>query len=173
MPTDKKLQIVENVSQKFKDSDSVYFTNYTGMNVSQATKLRSSFRENSVDFIVAKNTLVKIAAKNAGLGEKFDDFLRGQIAIAYSSKDPTAPAKVIKEFLKENEGCLEVVGLYFEGEIYDPSKYNELANLPSKEELLSKLIGGFNYPMSNIVGLLNSSMSKVAALLNSLKNLKS
>ena len=65
----------------------------------------------------------------------------GQIAIAYAGSDPTAPAKIIKKFSNDND-CLEVVGLYFDGTLYDPSKYKELANLPSYEELLTKLVYG-------------------------------
>ena len=69
----------------------------------------------------------------------FDEILTGQIAIAYALDDPSAPAKVIKDFSKEND-CLEVVGLLIDGELFEPSKYEQLADLPSKEELLTKLV---------------------------------
>ena len=89
--------------------------------------------------------MTKIAINNAGYDNKiFDEFLNGQVAVAYAKEDPIAPARVIKEFCKKNE-CLEVVGLYFEGEIYNPEKYKELADLPSKEELLTKFVVGLNY----------------------------
>lgn len=172
MDKNKKIELVENLSNKFKNSSALYFTKYTGMNVEQATKLRFDFKDNEVDFLISKNTLTKRAVKKSGLNEKdFELFLNGQIAIAYAKEDPTAPAKVIKEFSKTND-CLEVVGLYFDGEIYNPDKYKELANLPSKEELLTKLVCGLNSPMTKVALSLKSSMSKIVNALNSLKDKK-
>ena len=102
MPNENNIKAVKNLEQKIKDSSAMYFTKYTGMNVAQATQLRKSFKENSVEYIVSKNTLTKIAATNAGFDEsKINEFLVGQIGIAYADSDPTAPAKVIKDFIKE------------------------------------------------------------------------
>ena len=149
----------------------MYFAKYTGVNVEQAAKLRMKFIDNDVDFLVSKNTLSKIAAKNAGYDDLFDNILSGQIAIAYANSDPTSPARVIKEFSKDNES-FEVVGLYFEGNLYDPSKYKELANLPTKDVLLTKFIYCLNSPMSNTVLLLSASMTKLVGTLKSLENQK-
>jgi len=164
MSDENKIKIVEAAEERFKNSPGIYFANYTGMNVSQATELRKQFREKNVQFTVVKNTLNKIAAKNAGI-EGIDDILLGQIAIAFSDEDPTAPAKVIKEFKKNND-CLDIVGVYFDGVLCDPDKYKELANLPTKEELLGKLVGGLNYPMNTLASTLNSLMPKFLTALN-------
>jgi large subunit ribosomal protein L10 len=172
MPTPQKAQIIADTSVRFKESKGIYFTKYTGMNVSQATKLRKDFREDGVEYVVTKNTLTKLAAKEAGLEGKFDDILEGQIAIAYAKEDSTSPARVIKSFVKENKDCLDVVGVFFEGEVFDPSKYEELANLPSREELIAKFVGGLNQPMTKMAATLNGAMSKLAATLDSLKNTK-
>ena len=172
MPTPQKAQIIADTSVRFKESKGVYFTKYTGMNVSQATKLRKDFREDGVEYVITKNTLTKLAAKEAGLEGKFDDILEGQIAIAYAKEDPTSPARVIKGFKEENKDCLDVVGVFFEGEVFDPSKYEELANLPSREELIAKFVGGLNQPMTKMAATLNGAMSKLAATLDSLKNTK-
>ena len=119
---------------------------------------------------VAKNTLNKIAAKNVGI-EGLEDILLGQIAIAFSDEDPTSPAKVIKEFKKNND-CLDVVGVLFEGQVFDPSKYVELANLPSREELIAKFASCLNQPMTTLAATLNGAMTKLAGTLDSLKNIK-
>ena len=117
MPNAKKIELVESLSEKIKSSSALYFTKYTGMNVEQAAKLRKSFTDNSVEFLVSKNTLIKIATEQAGLDKNlFNEFLSGQIAIAYANNDPTAPARVIKDFSKDNK-CLEVVGLFFDGQL--------------------------------------------------------
>ena len=170
MANDNKIKIVEAASNRFKNSPGIYFTNYSGMSVIQATELRRQFREKNVQFTVAKNTLNKIAAKNAGI-EGLDDILLGQIAIAFSNEDPTSPAKVIKKFKKDND-CLDVVGVYFDGQLYDPDKYKELANLPSKEELLGRLLGDLNYPMNTLASTLNSLMPKFLTALNEISKQK-
>ena len=171
MPSQLNIKKVELLTDKFKNSSAMYFTKYTGMDVEQATKLRIVFTDNDVDFYISKNTLSKLAAKNAGFDNIFDDILSGQIGIAYASENPAAPAKVIKDFSKDND-CLEVVGLYFDGELYDPSKYKELADLPSKEELLTKLVCGLNSPMTKVAFSLKATMSKLAGTLSSLQEQK-
>ena len=171
MPSQKNINTVEKLTDKFKNSSAIYFTKYTGVNVEQASKLRMEFIDNDVDFLVSKNTLSKIAAKNAGYEDLFDNILSGQIGIAYANSDPTSPARVIKDFTKENES-FEVVGLYFDGNLYDPSKYKELANLPTKDVLLTKFVSCLNSPMSNMALLLNASMSKLAGTLKSLESQK-
>ena len=172
MPNVKKIELVDQLTEKIKASSALYFAKYTGMSVEQASHLRQSFTDNSVEFIVSKNTLTKIAAEKAGLSKDiFDKFLSGQIAIAYAGNDPTAPAKVIKDFSKENE-CLEVVGLYFDGELYSPDKYKEIANLPSREELLTKFVVALNYPMTSVLYSLKASMSGLVNALNNLKEQK-
>ena len=128
MPNQKNIDIVASTTEKIENSQGIYFTRYTGLDVPKITSLRKSFNKNSVDFTVIKNTLVKIASKNAGLEGKFDDILNGQIGIAFS-EDPVAPAKVIKSFKDENKDDLEVLGVYFEGELYDADKYQQLAVL--------------------------------------------
>ena len=174
MPTQQKTKIIDDLTQKFQNSSAIYFTRYSGMKVAQLTELRKQFRENKVSYFVSKNTLTKIAASNAGYEDKLNDLLNGQIGIAYVSGDSTAPARVIRNFEKENKNVtLEVIGLIFEGEIFSAEKYKELANLPSRDELLAKFIGTINQPMSKLVGTLNGSMSKLMGILNSLKENKS
>jgi large subunit ribosomal protein L10 len=172
MPNEHKINVVKDTSEKLKNSNGVYFTRYTGIDVQTITELRKSFRDNNVDFSVTKNTLTKLAAKEAGYEGLFDDILSGQIGIAYSA-DPTAPAKVIKEFKKENKELLEVLGLMFEGELYSSEKYKEFADLPTKEESLAKMVMMFNQPMTKLVSTLNGSFGKLLSVLNSLKDTKS
>ena len=174
MPNEKKINIVKNIEQKINDSIAIYFTKYTGMNVIQATKLRREFREKSVEYKISKNTLTKIAAINAGYEDKLNDLLNGQIGIAYVAGDSTAPARVIRNFEKGNkDSTLEVIGLVFEGEIFSAEKYKELANLPSRDELLAKFVGTINQPMSKLVGTLNGAFSELLGVLSSLKENKS
>ena len=174
MPTLQKTEIINDLTQKFQNSSGIYFTRYTGMNVDKMTELRRKFRENKVSYFVSKNTFTKIAANNAGYEDKLNDLLNGQIGIAYISGDSAAPARVIRNFEKENkDATLEVIGLVFEGEIFSPEKYKELASLPNRDELLAKFVGTINQPMSKLVGTLNGAMLKLMGALNSLKENKS
>ena len=173
MPTLQKTEIINDLTQKFQNSSGIYFTQYTGMNVAKVSELRRKFRENEVSYLVSKNTLTKIAANNAGYEDKLNDLLNGQIGIAYVSGDAAAPARVIRNFKKENkDATLKVIGLVFEGNIFSAEKYKELANLPSRDELLAIFVGTINQPMSKLVGTLNGVLSKLMGVLNSLKEIK-
>ena len=173
MPTLQKTEIVNELTQKFKDSSGIYLTKYTGMNVAQSTQLREQFRKGEVLYFVSKNTLTKLAVKNAGFEDKLDEFLKGQIGIAYALNDPTAPARIIRNYEKENkDSVIEVVGLIFEGEVFNADKYKEIANLPNRDELLSKFVGCLNQPMSKLVGTLDGAMSSLLMALSNLKETK-
>ena len=173
MPNENNIKTVKELEEKIKGASALYFTQYTGMDVSQATQLRKNFKNNSVEYKVSKNTLTKIAAINVGYdSKKINELLVGQIGIAYADSDPTAPAKVIKDFIKENEDCLNVIGMIFEGDFFEADKYKEFANLLSKEELLTKFVVGLNSPMTKMSSMLNSVMVKMVTVLNSLKEKK-
>ena len=171
MDKNHKKEVVKNLTEKFKNSSALYFTKYTGMSVTQATELRANFKNNNVDYLISKNTLTKIAIDKSGLDSNLKEYLSGQVGIAYANEDPTAPAKIIKEFSKSNE-CIEVLGLLFDGEIYKSDKYKELADLPSRDELLTKFVLDLNSPITKIAHCLNSSMSNFVNVLNSLKEIK-
>ena len=168
MANQQKIDIVNQAIDEFKNSQGIYFTRYTGMSVPQITELRKAFSSNSVNYKVIKNTLTKIAAKEAGYEGKFDELLENQVAIAFS-EDPVAPARVIKDFLKENEDSIEVLGVFFDGELYDAGKYKQLANLPSKEVLLGKFVSCSNSPMYGLASTLNGSMSKLVFALRAIQ----
>ena len=173
MPNEHNIEIVAQLTQKFDSASGIYFTRYTGMDVVQTTEFRKQCRDSGVDYYVSKNTLTKIAATKAGYEDKLNDFLKGQVGIAYAGSDPTSPARVIKNFKKEYKDTLEVLGLIFEGEIYSADKYKELASLPGREELLAQFVNGLSQPMSQLVGTLSGAMSKLTGVLNNLKEDKS
>ena len=170
MPTEHKINVVKDTIDRFQKSKGVYFTNYSGIDVKTITDLRKSFRENNVEYVVSKNTLTKIAAKEAGF-ENLDEILVGQVGIAFS-EDATAPARIIKEFKKENENLLDVLGLIFDGNLYPSDKYIEFANLPTKEESLTKMVVMRNQPVTKFASALNDSFAKLLSTLGNLKETK-
>ena len=172
MPNQIKINQVEKSTSRLKEASGIYFASYTGMNVNQATEFRKLCRETHVDYSVTKNTLIRIAAKNAGYENQFDDILTGQIAIATSIEDPVAPARIIKEFNKKNNDILKVVGVFVEGNLYDSDKYKVFAELPTREELIARFASLLNQPMTKLAGVLSATMTKLAGILTSLKEQK-
>ena len=170
MPSVKNINSVKELSVKLDKAKAIYFTDYLGLDVVSVTKLRKNFVEKGVEFTVAKNTLIKLAAKEVGISG-IDEFLEGPTAIAFSYDDPTGPARVIKEFLKDFDKP-SVKGMIFDGEIFTSDQFDKIANLSSKEQLLSKLVGMLNSPMSKLSSVLNSSVSGLLGRLTQLNSKK-
>ncbi len=170
MPTPQKAEKIENIRKNFEESAGIYFTRYTGMSVAQATDLRDRFREKDVLYNVSKNTLTRIGAQQAGF-DNIEDLLTGQISIAFGKEDPSEPARVIKEFIKKG-GSLEVMGILFEGERFEADRFDQLALLPSRNELIAKFINGLSQPMTKLASTLSGAMSKLVRTIDSVKNIK-
>ena len=171
MPSQKNIDEVKYLTDKLENASAIYFTDYLGLDVDSITKLRSEFFHASVEFKVTKNTLLKLAAENMKI-DGLDDYLVGSTAIAISLDEPTSPAKVLKSFMKEHDKP-EVKAILFDGEVLEGSEYKKFASLPSKDELLTKLVIMLNSPMTNLVRTLSSPMGNFVNVLNSLKNEKS
>ena len=170
MPSVKNINSVKELSVRLDKAKAIYFTDYLGLDVVSVTKLRKNFVEKDVEFTVAKNTLIKLAAKEVGISG-VDEFLEGPTAIAFGYEDPTDPARVIKEFLKDFDKP-SVKGMIFDGEIFTSDQFDKIANLPSKEQLLSKLVGMLNSPMSKLSSTLNGSVSGLLGRLTQLNSKK-
>jgi len=164
-----KVEQVEEIKQKFSDSDIVIFVDYRGLNVEAVTDLRSKLREKEVVYKVYKNTLAKIALKES-VGEDVVKTLEGPTAFAFS-KDPVSVSKVLTLFSKKNES-LEIKGGFYQGEFLDLSEIKQLAVLPSKDELLAKLVYLLNAPVSGIVNVLSGPARKLVYALNAVKEQK-
>jgi large subunit ribosomal protein L10 len=174
MPNQNNVNSLESIREKVSAASAIYFTDYVGLTVEETNALRSQFHEANVEYRVLKNTLVSIAVKEAGY-EGLEEVLKGPTALAFGKEDPTAPARVIKEFLTKEGKAKEkpaVKGLVFEGQVMDASYYVKLANLPSKEELLAKLLGGLQSPMQNTLSVLQAPMRNLVGALMSLKETK-
>ena len=164
-----KEQVIE-LTEKLEKAKAIYFTDYLGLDVGSVTELRKMFFEQEIEFCVAKNTLIKLAAENNKI-EGLEDFLSGPTALAISYDEPTKPAKVIKKFAKEHEKP-EVKGILFEGEVLQNDRFESIASLPSREELLSHFVGTIQSPLSGLVRILNASMSNMVYVLTNLKDSK-
>ncbi len=158
MPSQKVLEqkkvVVSELSSNFKDAMTMVFADYRGLTVEQDTELRSALRKAGVEYKVVKNTLTKLAAKENGM-DALEPTLNGPTAMAFSTTDVIAPAKVMAEFAKKYEK-LELKAGIFEGKVVDVSVIQSLADLPSREVLLTQLACGLNATIAGLAIALNA-----------------
>ena len=157
--TDKKRAIVADLKEQLTSAKGAVLTSYKGLTVAMDTELRRELRAAGVTYHVVKNTMTKLAAKDAGLDE-LAEHLEGTTALAFSKEDAVAPAKVICDFMKKNKledaGILVIKAGLVEGKVISDKEVKALANLPSREELIAKLLGSMNAPIANTVGVLSA-----------------
>ena len=148
-----KKPIIEEIQSSIKDAKSVVVVDYRGLTVEQDTRLRKILRESNITYKVYKNTMINFAIQGTEF-EGLAPYLEGPTAIAISTEDATAPARAICKFAKEAPK-LEVKAGIVEGTAYDAKGIAQIASVPSKEELLAKLLGSMKSPISNLARVLN------------------
>ncbi|WP_040225912.1 50S ribosomal protein L10 [Bhargavaea cecembensis] len=142
-----KQALVEEIATKFKDAASVVVVDYRGLSVGEVTELRKQLREEGIEFKVYKNTMTRRAAEAAGL-EGLNEFMTGPNAIAFSNEDVIAPARILNNFAKDNEK-LEIKAGVIEGNVASLEEVKALAELPSREGLLSMVLSVLQAPIRN------------------------
>ena len=158
MPNAKVLEskkaVVETLSAKIKEATSVVFVDYKGITVAQDCELRKQFRDAGVEYTVVKNTLTRFAAKDCGYD--FDEVLNGTTAMASTTEDPIAPARIVCEFAKKNKlKNLAIKGGIVEGSVLSASELNGFGELPSKNALVASVLGTFLAPISSLAFVLD------------------
>lgn len=165
-----KVAVVKEITEIFKEAKGIFVTDFKGLDVEKMGELRRRCREVSVKYIVVKNTLARIAAKNSDWNQLVEH-LQGPSAIAYSYDDPSAPARVITKFAKEHEKPTIKVSI-FEGSFYGPESVQEIASLPSKEILLARLVGGLSGPIQGLTGRLHGLLQKLVMTVDAVRQSK-
>jgi large subunit ribosomal protein L10 len=163
----KKEDQVAQLTSKLSDSASIVFTNYIGLTVGEAGDLRQKLKEAGSEMKVAKKTLIKIAAKEAGLPELTDDLLNGPIACVFNYTDPIAGAQVLRSFGKDHEQ-VSIVGAVFDGTILGQDQAVELSKLPSRDVLTATFMGMLQSPLRSFMSMSNSPLSGLARGLSQL-----
>jgi large subunit ribosomal protein L10 len=150
-----KLDIVKDLKERLQDAKAIVLVDYKGINIEEVNQLRSRFRSEQVDYLVQKNTLVKIALHDLGITE-LDSYLVGPTALAICKSDEIAPARIVVKFLKEVMEDKEFpkfkAGLV-SGSVFNATQMSALAKLPSREELLAKLLGSAQAPITGFLGV--------------------
>lgn len=144
-----KAQQVAVVQEKLQKAQSVVVFDYRGLTVAQVTELRAEMRKQGVEYLVLKNAIVERAAAADGVDEQFLSYLKGPSAFAFSYEDAVAPAKILKESVKKYKKC-EIKGGLINGVVSDAAAMNTLADLPSREVLIARLLGSMMSPISGL-----------------------
>ena len=153
-----KQPIVDEIKGYAKDAKSAVIVDYCGLTVEQDTELRKQLREAGVVYKVYKNTMLKRAFEGTDYAQ-LNDQLEGPTAIAFGIEDATAPARVLNKFAKTAD-ALEFKGAVVEGTLYDVAGVKALANIPSREELISKLLGSMQSPIANFARVIKQVAEK-------------
>ena len=171
MPTPQKAAILEDTRKRITDVRGIYLADFTGMTVQSLSLLRKKCREQGVQFRVIKNTLIKRAFHERGIRE-LDEHLAGPTGLVFSPANEMAPAKILSDFAKEFEKP-RVKAAVVDGRLYDQKAVARLAALPSREVLLSQLIGTFIAPMSTFLGAVSALLATPAHMADALHREKS
>jgi len=160
---EKKRAVVAELAEDFRDLSSLYFVDFTGMTVAMDKTFRNELRQKGITMKVAKNTLILRALTEVGGYEVEESTLAGQTAIIFGGADPIAPAKIIRQFFdKGGKPSLKLAVV--EGMVFDKSQLKQVSELPTREELISSMIGSIHAPITGIVGSINAVIRDVASL---------
>ncbi|MDK8451563.1 50S ribosomal protein L10 [Corynebacterium mastitidis] len=160
---------LKELKNRFAEADSVVLTEYRGLSVAQTTELRTALGDD-VQYSVAKNTLLKLAAKDSGI-EGLDDYLTGPTAIAFIKGEAVDAAKAMKKFAEDNKAFI-VKGGYMDGAALTPEQVQAIADLDNRETTLAKLAGAMKGNLAKAAGLFNAPASQVARLAGALQEKK-
>jgi large subunit ribosomal protein L10 len=150
-----KYDIVKDLTARLSGAKAIVLVDYKGINIEQVNQLRNRFRANQVDYFVQKNTLIKIALNGLGITE-LDSELLGPTAVAVCKLDEVSPARELIKFLKEVMEDKKFPGFkvgYVAGHVFSAAELTALAKLPSREELLAKVLCGMKAPIANFVSI--------------------
>ena len=158
-----KVSVVDDLKDRLSKAESIFLTDFTGVNVKDVNDLRNEFRQADVEYLVAKNTLIKRAVAESPW-EGLDSYLEGPTALVISHDQGVTAAKIISKFRESHESFKPKVGMMNE-QVVDAAMIEAMAKLPTRDELISKLMGSLNAPITNLVYVLNDTIARSVRVL--------
>lgn len=168
---EQKKQDVAELAERMKNASSGVFVDYKGINVVDDTKLRRELREANVEYTVVKNTLTKRAAAEVGFSD-LDPILNGTTALATSTDDQVLPAKILCEFAKKSGDKFNIKAGFVDGRVISSEEVQTLSELPPRDMLIARVLGGFNAPISGLVNVLNGNIRGLVVALKAIADQK-
>jgi large subunit ribosomal protein L10 len=164
--------VIEELENEFRNATGIFLADNNKITVEKVTKLRADLRKQGIQFIVVKNTLAREAANRVGKSALSSHF-KGPTAVAITKTDVSVPAKLIRDFQKDNKDLLSVKVAMVDGSVFNAQQVNQLADLPSREVLLAQLLGVLQAPIGKFAGVLNGFLSGLVGTLEAVKDKKS
>lgn len=168
MNKNSKQELVTEMHERLTRAKAVFLADFRGMNVGKATSLRNELRGAAVEYKVFKNTLLELAAKGTG-AEPLSPYLAGPTAVAISYDDPVSAAKVLSKFAKDPLGKFVLKAGVLSGKLLDVKQIQALADLPSREVLLARMLGSMQAPATNFVGVLAALPGSLVRVLDAIR----
>jgi len=165
----KKVHI-DALSKQIKDAKSVVFASVEGLKIKDTDELRKNCREQKLSYVVSKKTLLKKALKDIGVDADTEGFVGG-VAVVCSQTDEVAPAQILAKFAKTRD-IMKMFGGVLEGKLVDAEMVKQLSSLPSKQELLARLVGSLNAPVSGFVNVLAGNLRGLVGVLSNIQKAK-
>lgn len=166
-----KENFIKDFNDKLQQAKSIVFVHFDGLKVKEIEELRKLFRAEKIDYVVAKKTLLKKAFEKAGIENYDPATFEKEVGVAFGIEDEVAPARIIQQFSKNHE-ALQAFGGVLENSFVGQEKVIELSRLPSREELLAKVVGTINAPVSGFVNVLAGNLRKLVYVLSAVKDSK-
>lgn len=165
MKRSEKEAIISEVNEKASRASALYFADFTGLSVAEETELRREFRKSGVEYRVVKNTLARKALENIEGCDQLVKQLVGPTGIAFGYEDAIVPAKIIKKFA-ERTGKLNLKVAVIEKKLFEGSRLDELAKLPSRKELIAGILGSLQSPVSGIAGAVHAVLRDLVSVID-------
>lgn len=175
MPKNKlqKQEILRDLDAKIKKSKSIIFATFDGLGVKENEELRHNLKNENGEYYVSKKTLLDLAFKNENVSNLDIKSFPGKVAAVFAYEDQISPVKAVFNFKKNNKDKIDFVGGILDGKFITKEEVNNLANLPSKQELYAKLVGSMNAPVSGFVNVLAGNLRGLATVLKAIAEKKS
>jgi len=171
MKREEKEQIVAEVAETVRRAHGMFFTDFTGLTVGQATELRREFYKAGVDYRVVKNTLIQKALEQVSGYDTVFDRLAGPTGVAFAFDDPVAPAKVIQRF-SDKHGKLSLKVCVLDQQVFDGSKLKDLASLPTRKEMMAAILGSVQAPLAGVPTVINAVLRDLVSVIGEIEKKK-
>lgn len=165
MKRTEKEQIIGEVAEVVGRSHGLFFTDFGGLSVEQATDLRREFRKSGVEYRVVKNTLIRQALERVGGYDSVLDMLAGPTGVAFAFDDPVAPAKIIQKF-SEKHKKLSLKACVIDHQVYDGARLDEIAKIPTRLELIAAMLGSLQAPIAGISGTVSAVLRELVSVID-------
>jgi large subunit ribosomal protein L10 len=171
MLKEQKVKVVEELKERLEKSTSFFLTDFTGLNVEDINQLRRDLKDRGVEYRVVKNTLLKLAVEDLGL-KQIPDYLEGPTGVAFGYDDPVIPAKILYDFYKRIEKP-KIKVFWLEEKLYSADEFKDFATLPTRDGLLTEVLGCLNYPLVNLIGTFEGVLRELVGTIEAIAESKS